>query len=682
MKRITLTFLLACCTMFFAQAQCTSEEVEVSILVETDAYGYEIYWELLPNGNDCGSDAIFTGGNMAVGCNGGGNESQIPGGYANDASITEGPWCLTEGQDYDILFIDDWADGGATYSVSVSGYPLYEFSGSSSDETFTFTASEPPALDIAILSVETSLYVDMENIDIKGNLSNIGTTTINSLELNYSIDGGAIITESLTGLNITPFHHYSYIHNTQWIPTTIGTYSLSVWISNINGQGDDANLGNNEITKVITIKTPIPNIISSYTSSLNNFTYNQIGSPFDQVNKPTDLDFHPNGDLWLVNRGTEDSGGSTVKFTNPGEYNQDSERKQDGNAWHFMSLPSGIAFSNNGNFGTSTSVFDANHENEDPFTGPTLWSSDPAIYAQPSGGNGSHLDMLHESPHCMGIASEKENVFWVLDGYSKDIVRYDFAMDHGPGNDDHADGIIRRYKGMSVDYINTTIPCHLELDKNKEWLYIVDGGNQRVIRLNINSGNTPINISGANEPIDEYSEVFGATWEVVVDNGLEQPCGIDVIEDRMIVSDYSNGDIIVYDISTIPAIEMARLQTNSSSITGVVVGPKGRIWYTNYEDHKVFKIEPSQIIGISENANDFALAIYPNPTLGKVIIVHENFSSEVSISLIDIRGAVLFNVHNVKESSSKFDFSNYSSGLYYLSVTDGKTTSTKKLVIE
>ena len=44
MKRITFTFLLACCSTFFAHAQCTSDEVEVSILVETDAYGYEIFY--------------------------------------------------------------------------------------------------------------------------------------------------------------------------------------------------------------------------------------------------------------------------------------------------------------------------------------------------------------------------------------------------------------------------------------------------------------------------------------------------------------------------------------------------------------------------------------------------------------------------------------------------------------
>ena len=35
----------------------------------------------------------------------------------------------------------------------------------------------------------------------------------------------------------------------------------------------------------------------------------------------------------------------------------------------------------------------------------------------------------------MGIASEEENVFWVYDDYSNDIAMYDFAEDHGPGND-------------------------------------------------------------------------------------------------------------------------------------------------------------------------------------------------------------------------------------------------------
>lgn len=682
MKQITFTFLLVFCSIYFTQAQCNSNELEVSILVETDAYGYEIYWELLPEGNDCGDNALFSGGNSDVGCTGGGNENQNPGGYPNNTSITEGPWCLAEGQDYVINSIDDWGDGGTEYTVTISGYPRFEFSSSTTDEVFTFTVNEPPALDVGIMSVSTALYVEVGAIEIKGHLMNYGTTSINSLELNYAIDDGDTITENVTDLNIASFSGYDFTHGTPWIPLEIGTYSLNVWVSNINAEVEDANVANNELATIITVVPQTPNIIPSYTSNSNTFTYNQVGSSSNELNTPTDLDFHPNGDLWVVNRETEESGGSTVTFENPAKPNQTSVYKQDGNAWHFMSLPSGIAFSNNGNFATSASVYDANHDGGDPFTGPTLWSSNPVIYSQPSGGNGSHLDMLHESPYSMGIASESDNVFWVFDGDSNDVVRYDFAEDHGPGNSDHSDGIIRRYKGMDLAYINTSIPCHLELDKNKEWLYIVDGGHNRVVRLNINTGNTPTNLIGTNEAVEEYSEVTGATWEIVVETGLEQPTGIDVIEDRMIVSDYSTGDIIVYNIASIPATEIARLQTNKTGITGVVIGPEGYIWHTNFEENTVTKIEPSQIIGISEKLNDLAVSIYPNPTKGKVIVKQTQFSAITSISLIDTKGSVLFLKENLSERTNTFDFSNYASGFYYLKLTDGQNTGVQKLVIE
>jgi hypothetical protein len=78
----------------------------------------------------------------------------------------------------------------------------------------------------------------------------------------------------------------------------------------------------------------------------------------------------------------------------------------------------------------------------------------------------------------MGIASQEDNVFWVYDDYNNDIAMYDFAEDHGPGNSEHDDGRVLRYQGMGLNAINTTIVCHLELDKAKKWLYFVDGGNQ------------------------------------------------------------------------------------------------------------------------------------------------------------------------------------------------------------
>ena len=94
--------------------------------------------------------------------------------------------------------------------------------------------------------------------------------------------------------------------------------------------------------------------------------------------------------------------------------------------WHLVKMETGA---------TTSGILDANRRGGS-FTGPALWSGNLDIYAKPSGGNGSHLDMLHGSPFSMGIASEKENAYWVFDGYNQHIVRYDFGGDHGPGNAD------------------------------------------------------------------------------------------------------------------------------------------------------------------------------------------------------------------------------------------------------
>ena len=643
----------------FTFAQCPAGQTEVTIDIGTDNWGFEVYWELAPTGNNCGSSAIlFSGGNTSVGCTA---NNVTSGGYANNTTINEGPWCLTDGATYDIISRDGYGDGGAQFVVNIATFPLYTFNASDDSETFSFTVNAPPSLDGAMLKFETAAYVFIGNIDLKGKIKNLGTTTINSMDVNYTINGGTIATQNLSGLNVAPFTTYNYTHPTVWNPTSTGSYQVDLWISNINGQGADAVPANDDLIKIINVKDPIPNIISSYTSTTNTFTYDLIVNSSDQIDEPRDLDFHPNGDLWVTNTGTETSGGSTVKVENPGVVGQSDLWEQDGNAWHFMSLPSGIAFSNNGNFATSTSVLDANHQGNS-FTGPTLWSSDPLIYAKPSGGNGSHIDMLHESPHCMGICSEEENVFWVYDDYNKDIVRYDFVEDHGPGNSDHDDGEVLRYQGMGLSAINHTIVCHLVLDKNKKWLYFTDGSNQRVMRLDITTGNLGGTPSwGPQETLAEYQKVTGFTFEEVVTTGLVQPAGIDMIDDRLVVTDYSNGDIIFYDVSSMPATEIGRIETNEPGIMGTVIGPNGKIWYANATLNKIVKIEPSTIIisGIEENILLDGNRIYPNPVENTLFF--SNYANTVQI--FDVTGKLVVSENN---NMNSMDVSKLDNGIYLI----------------
>lgn len=669
------TFLSLSTTSF---SQCADGEVEVEIVVHTDQYAYEGYWQLVPNGNACNSGTIASGGNTAVGCNGAGDQNQTPGGYGSNLEITEGPWCLTENSEFDLIYVDDWGDGGFTFNVYVNGYPIESFSGVGLGATFTFNASEPPAYDMAVTSSNLYQYVNIGSFDIHGHVFNFGTETINSFDFNYSIDGGETQTFSVTDANLENYQNMEVEHDTPWIISENGVYEVSIWTDNLNGN-TDANPANDILTLTVEAGPGTPNMIDNYISAIP--WINTIADASNQVNKPTDLDFHPvlsSKELWVINKDTENSGGSTVTIYNAGEPNQTELWKRDGNAWHFMSLPTGIAFSQNGNFANSPGVYDANHNGGDAFTGPALWSSDMSIYAEPSGGNGSHLDMLHQSPYSQGIAAEKDNVFWLFDGYSNDIVRNDFVDDHGPGNDYHSDAIIHRYADDQVlrDPIHEVV-SHLILDGEKEWLYVVDHGNNRVIRININTGT----VGGtppypANEPYEEYAMVTGYTQETVVASGdLSRPAGIDVIEDRMIVSEFESGEIVIYDISTMPALELGRIETGFSSLQGIKIGPEGKIWGVDYNSNTVFRIDDSAL-----SANNIDVAepiIYPNPTRDVVRII--NLEPYAHIQLFNIQGKLIKEI-NTNDQEVKIAISDLESGIYTLRVNYAKGSASKKLV--
>ena len=212
-----------------------------------------------------------------------------------------------------------------------------------------------------------------------------------------------------------------------------------------------------------------------------------------------------------------------------------------------------------------------------------------SVYARPSGGNGSHLDMLHESPYCMGIAHEKDNVFWVFDGNAGQIVKYDFKSDHGPGNSNHDDGQVDRYIDISVSR-KAGVPSHMVIDKESGWLYIADTGNKRILRMKINSGTKKRDLPLLYEVLAQRREMENPEWEVFADTDLVDPCGIEVIGNRLFVSDNSTNKIIAYRLDT--KEELARIQTTATSIKGIKVGPAGKLWYVDYSSNKVVRVDP------------------------------------------------------------------------------------------
>jgi hypothetical protein len=667
-------------------AQCAADETSVSIVVKTDNYGYETYWSLVPGSNDCATAPIASGGNaQQVGCNGGGQEDATTAyGYNNNDVVTEGPWCLKTDSTYTLHHVDDYGDGGPEFTVMIAGFPVYTFKGVGEGNAFEFTVTMPLEFDASLQDITTYGFNELGAIPVRGVIFNMGSTPITSIDVNYTVDGGATITETLTGLDIAPFTEYDFTLDNPWTPAAIGNHQLDLTLSNINGNLD-LEPGNNALSKTVYIRAVTPNLIASYlTDSL--FVTN-IGTALDGLDGPRDLDFAPKElpELWVVNKETENEGGSTVTYFNAGLPDQDPQYKKDQNAWHFMSLPTGIAFSYNGNFATSPGVLDANHQGTSAhFTGPALWSGDWSVYAEPSGANGSHLDMVHQSPFSMGIEWEADNVFWVYDGYNKNIVRYDFKKDHGPGNDYHADAIVRRYTEVQVQRLDNHIANHLVLDRASGWLYIVDNGNHRVLRMDTRSGEVAANLTPYAEPLEEYVRMTDVTWSVYIDS-LDKPSGIDFIGDYLLVSDYTTGDILVYDRSGDEGVELGRLETGASGIMGIEIGPDGKIWYVNATQDEINRLDfTPHTVSAGEPQELPSVEVSPNPSTGSfnLRIAHTGTpGTTFQVSVLNSLGQKVLTLENVTGKNTPIQLPDPQAGLYYLQVTDGKTIHSEPVVI-
>lgn len=156
------SFLLFSFLSVHSFAQCEVGEVEVTVFISLDAWGYENYWELYPEGEACGSAAIISGGNEAqIGCGGAGQQDATGGnGYPSNTTVEAGSVCLTIGQNYTLQFIDDWGDGGSQFFIYQDGVPSFIFTGGGNGNTWTFTAGDSAIPENDLPCAAASVEVD------------------------------------------------------------------------------------------------------------------------------------------------------------------------------------------------------------------------------------------------------------------------------------------------------------------------------------------------------------------------------------------------------------------------------------------------------------------------------------------------------------------------------------------
>ena len=306
----------------------------------------------------------------------------------------------------------------------------------------------------------------------------------------------------------------------------------------------------------------------------------------ERLSDPRDLGFDADGNLWIANR-TDDR---TFIVFDPGTGDQDYERRKDGYAEHFMEETAAISFDGGVQFATCG---ESNNTYNDAATGngymgPVLWSSDLNIFGEENPiGLGSHLDMSHESPYCVGIAWEEDNAYWAFDGDNDALVRHDFQADHGVGMDEHFDGIVHQLAEPEVERVEEA-PGHLVSDHASRRLYAADTGGGRILWVDIDSGEEGRSFP-ANDPGVERVAWSDADWGVVADD-LDQPGALAMVGDHLIVGEWATGMLTEFDLDG-TLIRQLDTGFGEERLYGIEIGPDGHLWVID-NGSGVYRIDP------------------------------------------------------------------------------------------
>lgn len=313
----------------------------------------------------------------------------------------------------------------------------------------------------------------------------------------------------------------------------------------------------------------------------------RIASRGEGLSDPRDLAFNPDApdQLWIVNQRDN----SVVVLIGAGTEAQRVRKFRGLGGEHFISRVAGLAFGDPGIFATA-------HEEDEitqistpaNFMGPTLWTSDLEYF---DAGHASHLDMLHNSPNAVGIAWERENVYWVFDGFHQALSRYNFNADHGLAGEDHSDGQVLRYVEGEVAYV-PGIPSGLEMDRESGLLYVADTGNARVAVLDPQGATRGRSISPNYDGGGQY-HMGDVSLRTLVGDGLEQPSGLALHDGVLYVADNGTRRILAYDlegrlIDWLPVDSRVR----DGGLMGIELDGDGNLYVVDGEADAVFRISP------------------------------------------------------------------------------------------
>jgi hypothetical protein len=84
------------------------------------------------------------------------------------------------------------------------------------------------------------------------------------------------------------------------------------------------------------------------------------------------------------------------------------------------------------------------------------------------------------------------------------------------------------------------------------------------------------------------------------------------------------------------------------------------------------------LAGVNENTDGTLLSFYPNPSHGQIYV--SAASDNALVQIFDIHGKLLLR-KEISGLNESLDLQSYSKGIYLLKITNGKSSATKRLVI-
>jgi len=376
MKKDFLFFVLS---FFFAlsifqsnelQAQCPASETKVRIIIRTDSYGYETFWQLRNANNNQvlksgGNANIFPGGTQ-VGAVG------DPGAYPNNATRRDSI-CVADYSALKFMIFDDYADGftgNGYYQLEVNGIEIAKKSSFTAKDSVLFSVPLPET-DLAVSNVKFGNKATVGAHAIEGQVTNSGVTPIASFYLNWTIDNGSVRSELYDNLNFAPNQTLKFRHKFGWQAAIAGEYNLKVWISNVNGVDADEFSANNTNEKIITI------FQNNRVVLLESFTNASCGPCAQYMPAVEEKLAHTNNYVVSVSYHSDFPGYDVMNVHNP----QQSELR--GNYYAINSYPSwAIDGRKVANFVTDQALYDSSLVMPTfNIIEPKIWISNDTVYA-------------------------------------------------------------------------------------------------------------------------------------------------------------------------------------------------------------------------------------------------------------------------------------------------------------